>query len=252
MENNGLGRIESKSLDHLKLFNVASLGRQTVQVVEKTLVLPSWHSQHDQGAEGACVGFGTSMMLAILNLHQCSLQGAKNPYIRYNPWWLWDRAKETDEFAETNPGDENGTTVRAACEILRTQGHVVWDNEDDPKSFCPPQLSSGISAYRWATTVDDVRTAIDSNNPLSIGVTWYSSFDVPEYTDGEWWIGKDATNIGMMRGGHCVCIYGASDQRQAVRIKNSWGAKYPEVWMRYETLDRLIRENGEVSLITDI
>ena len=45
---------------------------------------------------------------------------------RYDARWLWDWAKSTDEWPETNPGDDQGTSVRAACEILRARGHVPW------------------------------------------------------------------------------------------------------------------------------
>jgi hypothetical protein len=249
---NGLGRMVPKDFEHIDKFPLRALGRGTTKDVEKLLVLPKWHTLHDQGEEGACVGFGTSMMLSMLNEHQCRTQGQKEPYIRYNPWWLWDRAKEIDEFQETNPGDSNGTTVRAACEILRTIGHVLWEKEEDNKSFLPPETTFGISAYRWATNVDEMRTAIDSNQPLVIGVNWYLNFDSPVYKDGEWWIGLDANNLGRTRGGHSLCLYGASDKRQAFRGKNSWGPKYPEFWIPFTTTERLIREQGEVAIITDL
>lgn len=250
MENFGLGRIEPENFDHVDLYNICQLDLPSAVVVEKTLILPPWHQQHNQGSEGACVGFGTTMMLTILNMIQSIAQGVRSPYIRYNPWWLWDRAKEIDAFANTNPGDNNGTTVRAGCEVLRSLGHANWKNEKDRKSFDPAMASTGISTYRWATKIDEVRTAIANSNPVSIGVNWYSNFDNPELFGGEYWIGKPK-DLGKVRGGHCVCVYGASDQRQAVRIKNSWGSAYPEVWMPYSTLERLIKEGGEVALITD-
>lgn len=249
MFNNGLGRLVPPDFEHVKKYALSNVITPETFVVEKLLVLPVWHAQHDQGSEGACVGFGTTMMLTMLNLHQCRMQGAKDVYIRYNPWWLWDRAKETDTFPDTNPGDSNGTTVRAACEVLQIQGHVVWENEADPKSFAVAEALSGISAYRWAQNIDEVRQCIRDNVPVAIGVNWYQNFDKPEYVNGEYWIGRG--DLGLIRGGHCVCIYGASDQRQAVRIKNSWGASYPEVWMSYEVLNRLLSEDGEVAVITD-
>ena len=74
----------------------------------------SWWDFYDQGREGACVGFGCSRMMSLLNRK------------RYDARWLWDWAKSTDEWPETNPGDDQGTSVRAACEILRSRGHVPW------------------------------------------------------------------------------------------------------------------------------
>ena len=74
----------------------------------------SWWDFYDQGREGACVGFGCSRMMSLLNRK------------RYDARWLWDWAKSTDEWPETNPGDDQGTSVRAACDILRSRGHVPW------------------------------------------------------------------------------------------------------------------------------
>ena len=44
----------------------------------------------------------------------------------------------------------------------------------------------------------------------------------------------------------------ANERAGAVRVLNSWGRGYPHrVWMPYETLQRLIDEDGEVALVTD-
>lgn len=96
-----------------------------------------WWSFYDQGHEGACVGFGSSRMMTLLNRR------------RYDARWLWNQAKIGDGFPDTNPGDDNGTTVHAALDVLRTQGHVRWNTTT-------PNPSDGISANRWATSVDDV------------------------------------------------------------------------------------------------
>jgi hypothetical protein len=103
----------------------------------------SWWSFYDQGREGACVGFGSSRMMSLLNRK------------RYDARWLWNKAKEIDEWPDTNPGDDNGTSVRAGMEVLRTQGLVrVHGDTPDP--------TEGIAAYRWATTVDEVRQVLAS------------------------------------------------------------------------------------------
>lgn len=95
----------------------------------------SWYKYYDQGEEGACVGFGSSRMMSLLNREM------------YNAWWLWDRSKEVDGFPETNPGDNEGTTVSAAMDILRKMGHMT-------KRGKVPLLENGILVNRWATQVD--------------------------------------------------------------------------------------------------
>jgi hypothetical protein len=159
-----------------------------------------WWDFYDQGKEGACVGFGCSRMMSLLNRK------------RYDARWLWDWAKETDEWPETNPGDDEGTSVRAACDILRSRGHVSWRTayaglDYKQRDAETPSATEGIAVYRWAKTVDDV---------------------------------------------HGVLKSPVNDQAGAVRVLNSWGRGYPhKVWMPDATLQRLIDEDGEVALVTD-
>jgi hypothetical protein len=89
---------------------------------------------YDQGVQGSCVGFGISRMMTILN-------GGK----LYLARWLWDKAKAQDEWAETNPGDDEGTSVRAGLDVLRTQGHVPWRESYEARA-CRPTGSAATSS----------------------------------------------------------------------------------------------------------
>ena len=160
-----------------------------------------WWDFYDQGQEGACVGFGWSRCMTILNEGRV-----------YAPRWLWDRSKETDQWPETNPGDNNGTSVRSAGGILLEAGHVPWDDsysDDDHnerKGYASDQ-EQGISTFRWAQSVDEVHSAL--GNPRA-------------------------------------------DELGAVPILNSWGRSYPHrTWMPDEVLDRLMAEEGEIAVPTD-
>lgn len=243
---NGLGRRTPEDWTHVDKYPFAAVAPETVATVERTLTLPYWHWNWDQGSEGACVGFGTSMMLTIINESEARLKALKPSTRRYNPWWLWDRAKENDEWDDTNPGDSNGTSVNAACWVLRNKGHRVFNRGLEKTE----DQAQGISFYRWASTVDEMRTSIFDGMPVSIGVDWYSNFDNPVLLGRESWVGKD-TSLGRVRGGHCVCVYAASDRRQAFKIKNSWGRGYPLTWIPYTTMQKLLDDDGEAALVTD-
>jgi len=103
----------------------------------------SWWKFYDQGAEGACVGFGESRAMSLLNRH------------RYDARWLYKQAQLGDEWPDTPPGE--GTSVRAGLDVLRTVGHIRiygrWSSGE-------PKASEGIAANRWAMSVDDWLTAI--------------------------------------------------------------------------------------------
>ena len=152
------------------------------------------------GSRGACVGFGWSRCMSLLNKPE------------YAARWLWDRAKEADQWPETQPGDDNGTTVRAAGDVLQGKGHVVWSDEDadddaTERATTSPTSSQGITAFRWAKSIDEV---------------------------------------------HGVLGNARADELGAVPVLNSWGDDYPErVWMPDDVLDRLMKEDGEMAIPTD-
>jgi len=160
----------------------------------------AWYSFYDQGHEGACVGFGWSRCMSIYN------------GVEYSARWLWDSAKNRDEWPETKPGDENGTSVRAAAEVLNESGHVLWDEAyaaDDWKKRAKytPEAKQGIKAFRWAKTVDDV---------------------------------------------HAVLGNARADELGAVPLLNSWGPGYPHrVYLPDAVLAKLIDQEGEIAVPTD-
>ena len=232
-EDMALGRLVPADTVHIDRYPYSAVAPQTVEHVERSLKLPSYRNLYDQGREGACVGFGSSWMMSILNRRF------------YDARWLWDRAKECDEWDFTNPGDNNGTSVRAAMDVLRKMGHCRIFR----RKTHPPALMEGIHENRWATTVDQIRTCIAGGTPVAIGVNWYRNFDHPVQKGRSYWIGEG--DLGFVRGGHAVCIYRASDRMQAVGIVNNWGPLYPLVLMPYETLQRLLDEHGEATMVTD-
>jgi hypothetical protein len=162
---------------------------------------------------------------------------------RYESRWLYLQAQLADEWDDTPP--EEGTSVRAGCEVLRTIGH----RRVQAGGVGEPNLAHGITAYRWATGVDEIRAAIAYGLAVALGVNWYEAFDHPTKVDGEWWVGRG--DLGRIRGGHCVCIFRHSDRRQAVQIMNSWGEGYPPVWVPYNVIEQLLDEYGEASVVTD-
>lgn len=259
-----LGRFIPDDDDHVLKYPYSAVLDTTVATVEKVLVLPFWHWLHDQGQEGSCVGHGSAMERAITNLIQNKLLARLPPFTRrYDPLFIWNWAKAHDEWSETNPGDDNGTSVRAGYDCLRvvgprrikTKGIAIVNGRPVVSDNCnTPDLSEGVEVTRWARTVDEMRTAISAGNPVVIGVNWYSNFDSPvgqsDVRKGvDYWIGQGS--LGRVRGGHCVCLYGASDKRQAFRLKNSWGRDYPLVWLPYGVMETLLGQDGEATLQSD-
>jgi len=161
-----------------------------------------WWDFYNQGAEGACVGFGWSRCMTLLN--NGSMYAAR---------WLWDRSKELDQWPDTNPGDNNGTSVRTAGDVLRQSGHVSWqaaysDDDHHDRAGYGPESDAGIQRFRWALSSDDVHQVLGNDR---------------------------------------------ADELGAVPFLNSWGRSYPHrTWIPDDVLERLIKEDGEVAVPTDL
>jgi hypothetical protein len=108
----------------------------------------SWWEFYDQGQQGACVGFGWSRAMSLLNRK------------RYDARWLYLEAQRGDEW----PGGEypgatpvyGGTSVRAGADVLRAQGHRIMRGG---KSL-GPDATQGISANRWLAHAQEVLEAL--------------------------------------------------------------------------------------------
>ena len=117
--------------------------------------LISWYEFYDQGEEGACVGFSSSRAMSWLNRK------------KYDAEWLYRTAQTIDEW----PGEDyEGTSVRAAAEVLRTQGHKPYNKD--------PNSADGIQAYRWIKDVNDVLNVVGGEQKRRGAITWRNSWGV--------------------------------------------------------------------------
>src|SRR5437763_9432675 len=115
------GRLVPPDWRHVERYPYAAVAPPSAAAVERALPLPGYRKRYDQGSEGACVGFASSWMMSILNRRL------------YDAPWLWNQAKAIDDWPDTNPGDDNGTSVRAAMDVLRTLGHVrIYNGAERP------------------------------------------------------------------------------------------------------------------------
>jgi len=212
-------------------YELRRLAIEVPLTVEKQLVYPPYVKEYDQGNIGACVGYSCSWATSIYNNPDC-----------YNAYWLYKRAQKIDGDPGTS-GDNDGAYLWAAGDVLRKEGHAITKTTT-------PKLEYGILSYYWCKSIDDVRTATDLDRVPVFGVPWYAEFNSPRTVNGEYWIGTRAS-WGSVLGGHAICCIAASDQRQAVRLLNTWGAGYPPVWVGYNSVTQLLKQ-GECMVGLDI
>lgn len=242
-----LGRRAPTDWAHVSKYPMTAVLPRTVVVVNRLLTIPRFRPKMDQGQSGSCVGWSLGWVMAFLNRHY------------YDGWSTYKRALQIDEWPGNEGDMQFGTSVRAGFEVLRTQGpeRVIYSSAvldfqgfDVTGEVTPPTPAAGIAAYRWATSMDEIRSSIAAGIPVELGIPWYSKFSQPTGSPDNYWIGK-GTDWGSVVGGHAICLYGARDDRQAVRLANTWGSSWPLVWMPYTALERLLGEWGEAGLVTD-
>jgi hypothetical protein len=118
----------------------------------------------------------------------------------------------------------DGTSVRAGAKVLQQAGI--------------------ISGYRWAWDATTVVFALLEVGPIVVGTKWtVDMFNL----DADGFIRPTGTVVG----GHAYVINGINLNRNAVRVKNSWGRHWGRngtAWLDIDDLDNLLHDRGEACL----
>lgn len=177
----------------------------------------------NQGSEGACVGFGWSAELAVEPVQL----NVSNAFARV----MFEGSRRIDrEMGNNYP---MGASLLAGAKFAQQQG---W-----------------ISEYRWAFGIDDVVDTLVAKGPVVLGINWYDGMYSTE-TDGRVRIN------GNLIGGHCILATGYIPNHPVwggnwIEWVNSWGWTYGVKglgYIREADLDRLLRDQGEACIATDI
>lgn len=125
------------------------------------------------------------------------------------------------------PPADNGSCFLASAKVLKQRGL--------------------IAGYRHAFGIKAALGAL-LTEPLSIGIGWYDSMLTPA-SNGLVCISQDAQVVG----GHQIAVTALYPAEQVVGFANSWGPDWGvRGWgfMRWDTLDRLLAEGGDVGVLT--
>jgi len=190
---------------------------------EKTSGKVFWANpiQLDQGAEGACVGFGwTGFMNAKPMTHE---------YDNEMGFDVYHRAQQIDEW----PGEDySGTSVRAGAKVLIELEH--------------------LNAYAFTQNVETLAHFVLNNGPTPIGVTWYEGMD---RVDSEGYIYP----TGSVRGGHCIIVdgvvFGVEGEVDRFRLRNSWGSTWGlngRCRLRVEDMQQLLTAGGTACMTVEL
>lgn len=194
----------------------------------KGIVRRSWPagigSPLDQGNTPQCVGYSTWAFLTASPVRNHPV---------FSPTTLYREAQDNDEW----PGnDYDGSSVRGAMKALQKRGLV--------------------SSYSWAFSCEPAIDHMLTVGPMVLGTLWYDGMFHPDKQGYIW-------PTGQVVGGHAWLGGIAVDRERknpdgtvgAIRKLGSWGKRYGQngrVWIAFHVLDRLIKEQGEAAVATEV
>lgn len=202
--------------------------------IEVTIPPPTL-SQYNQGNTPRCVGYSISRVMNWFNKYA------------FDADWLYDECKKLDPWP-----NEDGTSARYACDVLRRTGH--WRMIGGRPVKLGPKLFHGIASNTWATSVDDIRSvfARPLPQPVVVGTEWHEAWFEPEQRGPDYWL-QSLALAGRSAGGHEYGLWACSDTRQAFGIRNTWGPDWPPLaWISYDTVARLLSQGGDACVLNDL
>lgn len=220
--------------------------------IVKTLAVPKdFKKAYYQNGYNGCVGASLSQMMAFYN----SKEGG--PCVRYDWQWLWNQAKAIDEFPDTKPGDNEGTSVRAGFDVLRKMGLARLKANGKQAKHPKPNPDDGILSNYWVTTVDQMRGVIALGFPVEMGTLFTRAMENPKKIDGHFRM-PESTDFRDVAGGHAWGIYGADDDRQCFLAPGTWDVTWPDpsgeqVFCEapYGLMAQLLGNQGEAGVAVD-
>lgn len=221
------GWTTDRRLDRVPLFDEASRNYPIMEApVVRRATAPrsyTWSltSTLDQGAEGACVGFGWSHELMA---RPAEVAGITNSYARN----LYFEVQRRDPWpGGAYPGAEpfyEGTAVLTGAQYVYSLG--------------------AMDEYRWSFSIEDLVMAVGYAGPAVLGINWY---------EGMFWPNRSGVirPTGEWVGGHCILCRGVSVSKRTFLLHNSWGpgwGKSGTCLISFDDLGMLLAQSGEACI----
>jgi hypothetical protein len=177
----------------------------------------------DQGNEGSIVGFAVAAAL------EYQIYSALAERVMISPRYLYYFAKLEGNL---DPHSDTGAWIKDAVKVLKRSGAVVeevWPYKPgDLKAKPPKKIETGkkykITKSFQLTTVDEMKSALQSRGPIVVGITLHESIYTASKTGIVPAPATSEKEIGMI----AVCLVGYDDHKKLFKFKHAWGTKWGE------------------------
>lgn len=193
----------------------------------------------DQGDLGACTAFaGTGMREFLARKYERGNQ------VVLSPLFLYYQERQFD--GDLSSGD-TGSTGRTSVHCMNQFG-ICLESQDGydiaayQEAPTPEQLAEALqyragAYHKLANTVQDMKNCLASGYAFVVGFTVYESFESDWSVPGYMPLPKEDEKV---LGGHEVFFIGYSDEKQAFKVRNSWGSSWGlsgNFWFPYTAIE---------------
>ena len=197
-----------------------------------------------QGAQGSCVGWAVGYALKTYQEAKETRVVRPTEYHHFSPSFVFNSIKAGDDC-------NAGSRITDALEFVQTTGAVSMSDFPYDEGQCPAPPESLLSRgedYQIKSfnrlergNLFAIQEALSNEKPVVAGMYVYPSFQT---WSGDGVYAHDPENE-RRKDYHAVTIVGYDDEREAIRIINSWGTEWGDggyVWVDYDAAEDLIRE----------
>jgi hypothetical protein len=240
----GLIPATEEQLSGIPLASVPFAGDNLPPSVDLSVNLPP---PGNQGRQNSCVGW--TVAYALKSYHErveerisfLDSSGRLNLQRVFSPAFIYN---------QINNGRDGGSSFISALNLLSNQGAATWAdipyNESDYLSRPSPAVISSARRYRidyWRRVnvrdVKEVKAQLNAGYPVMAGVKTDEGFN--NAGRGFTWRGTS----GQIRGAHAILLIGYDDNRQALKLINSYGTEWGDSgygWVDYVHFTRVASE----------
>jgi C1A family cysteine protease len=187
----------------------------------------------DQGSEGSCTAWGTTYAARSIAKGGSTYTYSTNIF---SPEYVYNQIKITD--------CGSGSYVTRALDLLVAQGACTWNAmpysstngcSTMPNTTQQQQAASNKITGYSRVTVDatSIKTQLANGKAVVVAGPVYGGF--MNLGNGQ----IQTTAKGRNYGGHCYCVVGYDDAKQAFKVQNSWGTSWATAgfgWIAYSII----------------